>query len=169
VLGADVRALADAIRVGGLADIKAPRIQHILRSLQAERGELDLSFLGDMSVQDARRYLAGLPGVGPKTAACVLLFSLGKPALPVDTHVHRVVLRLGLAPPKASAERASEILEDILPQDAYYPFHLNIIRHGRTLCKAQRPLCDACALACECRYYAEREATKADAQESAPA
>ncbi|MHB1294323.1 MAG: endonuclease III domain-containing protein [Anaerolineae bacterium] len=154
VLEADTQQVADAIRVAGLADIKAPRIQAILRDLQREHGELSLEFLRALPVEDARRYLVEMHGVGPKTAACVLLFALHKPALPVDTHVHRVSLRLGLVPAKATAEQAAALLEAALPADLYYPFHLNVILHGRTLCKAGAPRCAPCPLTHECPFYA---------------
>ncbi|NLG26308.1 MAG: endonuclease III [Chloroflexi bacterium] len=156
VLAAPTAEVADAIRIGGLADIKAPRIQRILQQLRAERGALDLGFLADLPLEEARSYLTGLHGVGPKTAACVLLFALRRPALPVDTHVHRVSLRLGLVPPKASAEKAHLLLEAQLAPEEYYPFHLNVIRHGREVCKAQRPQCAVCALTAVCDYYAAR-------------
>ena len=152
VLAADVDHLADSIRVGGLANIKAPRMQRILQQLMEERGSLNLAFLGDMSVPEARDYLLSLHGVGPKTAACVLLFSLHMPALPVDTHVFRISKKLGLVPPKASAEKAHTILEELLPEETYYPFHLNVIHHGRTLCKARDPQCEACPLTGECEW-----------------
>ncbi|MGC9358761.1 MAG: endonuclease III domain-containing protein [Anaerolineae bacterium] len=153
---APTEAVADAIRVGGLANVKAPRIKRILDDLHKERGELSLAFLEDLETEEARRYLEELPGVGPKTAACVLLFSLQKPALPVDTHVHRVTMRVGLLPNGTSAAKAHLLLEDLLPQEAYYPFHLNVIRHGRTICHAQNPECDVCPIADLCAYYAEK-------------
>jgi len=152
---APTEAVADAIRVGGLANIKAPRIQRILDDLHQERGELSLAFLEDLETERARRYLEDMHGVGPKTAACVLLFSLQKPALPVDTHVHRVTIRVGLLRNGTSAAKAHTLLEDLLPQEAYYPFHLNVIRHGRTICHAQNPECEACPIAELCAYYAE--------------
>ena len=152
VRAADTSVVAEAIHSGGLANIKAPRIQHILSRLVDERDSLDLEFLRDMPVDEARRYLVALPGVGPKTAACVLLFSLHKPALPVDTHVHRVARRVGLFPEKTSAAKAHVLLEEMLPQEAYYPFHLNMIRLGRTICKASNPQCEACPLASDCNY-----------------
>ena len=155
VLAAEPEAVIEAIRIGGLARIKAPRIQQILRRLRDERGSLSLGFLADMSTQEARQFLTALPGVGPKTAACVLLFSsLRKPALPVDTHVHRVARRLGLVPDKASAEKAADLLEELLPEELYYPFHLSLIRHGRSLCKAGKPRCEECPLAQDCDYAA---------------
>jgi endonuclease-3 len=166
VLAAPAEELAEAIRVGGLANVKAPRIRSILGQLCEERGELDLGFLEDLSVEQARAYLLDLPGVGPKTAACVLLFSLDLPALPVDTHVHRVALRVGLIPRSASAERAHTLLESLMPPEAYYPFHLLMIRHGRTLCKASSPLCAQCPLAERCDDHASRrEAALVDADD----
>ncbi len=163
VAEAETAAVEEAIRVGGLAAVKAPRIQAILRQLPREQGEPSLELLREMSVGKARDYLMALPGVGPKTAACVLLFSLHMPALPVDTHVHRLVLRLGLAPANTSAEKAHTLLEELLPKDLYYPFHLLLIQHGRTLCKAQRPLCEACPLTDLCRYYSQTsQARRAD-------
>lgn len=154
---APTEALADAIRVGGLANVKAPRIKRILEELYHERGELSLRFLADLETSEARRYLESMHGVGPKTAACVLLFSLQRPALPVDTHVHRVTLRVGLVPKGTSAEKAHVLLEELLPSEAYYPFHLNVIRHGRTICHAVRPQCEECPLTALCTYYAERK------------
>jgi endonuclease III len=164
VCEADVEEVAEAIRVGGLANIKAPRIQGILDHLREERGELDMSFLHDMSVEEAREYLLDLPGVGQKTAACVLLFSLHKPAMPVDTHVHRVSLRLGLVPAKTSAEKAHQALEALLSPDTYYPVHLNMIRHGRTLCTARNPQCDVCPLSDICAYAQRLSAEHLDGE-----
>jgi len=152
VLDADAGEVAEAIRVGGLGNIKAPRIQEILRQLLAERGALNLGFLGSLPLDEARQYLLSLKGVGPKTAACVLLFSLHRPALPVDTHVHRVAARLGLVPPTASAEKAHLLLEQQVPPDDYYPFHLLMIQHGRELCHARRPDCPACPLRPMCPW-----------------
>jgi endonuclease-3 len=143
---ADASAVEEAIRPGGLAPSKAPRIQAMLREVQTRRGSPDLSFLQDMPMEEARAWLRSLPGVGPKTAACVLLFSLGKPALPVDTHVLRVAKRLGLVPHKASAERAHELLEAMLEPEEVYPFHIGLINHGRRTCLAQRPRCPQCVL-----------------------
>jgi endonuclease-3 len=153
VLAANPAEIADAIRPGGLADIKAPRIQEALQVIKRERSEFTLDFLAEMEVDEARRWLTSLNGVGPKTAAIVLLFSLGKPAFPVDTHVHRVSRRLGLIGPKTSRERAHEVLEALLPPEIYYTFHLNLIAHGREVCKSQRPRCAACILREHCDYY----------------
>jgi endonuclease-3 len=160
VLSAETAEIGTAIRMGGLANIKAPRIRAILRQLMRERGKLDLGFLEAMPTPKAREYLTSLPGVGPKTAACVLLFSLDKPALPVDTHVHRIAQRLGLIPTKATPEKANALLEELLPERTYYPFHLNFIRHGRTLCKKAKPSCATCPLYEECDF-AQRDATAA--------
>jgi endonuclease III len=152
VLAAPAEGVSEAIRPGGLANVKAPRMQRILADLARERGGLSLDFLAELPVAEAREYLLSLNGVGPKTAACVLLFSLHMPAMPVDTHVHRVALRVGLVPLKTSAEQAHTALEALLPQEAYYPFHLLMIQHGRTLCKAPAPQCGACPLALLCDY-----------------
>jgi len=162
-LAAPVGALAEAIHVAGLANIKAPRIHRILVDLKEERGRLDLGFLADQPVAEARRYLTALHGVGPKTAACVLLFSLHKPALPVDTHVHRVARRVGLVPARASAEQTQDLLEAMLPPNLYYPFHLNMIRHGRTLCLASRPRCSSCPLLPICDYASTIDVASQDA------
>lgn len=152
VLEAKPDELADAIRTGGLANVKAPRIQQILRRLRDERGELTLDFLWDMDVTPARAYLLSLPGVGPKTAACVLLFSLHKAALPVDTHVHRVSQRLELTPCRTNAEKAHALLKALVPPNLYYPFHLLFIQHGRTICHARTPRCALCPLESECPF-----------------
>jgi len=154
-LAAPVEEIAAAIRVAGLAQIKAPRIRAILADLARERGTLGLDFLADLPVDEARAYLTSLHGVGPKTAACVLLFSLHMPALPVDTHVHRVAGRLGLVPAGTTAERAHALLERLVPEALYYPFHLLFIAHGRTICHARRPACPTCPVSAECDYYRE--------------
>jgi len=153
VLAADAAEIAEAIRPGGLADIKAPRIQETLRTIKQEQGKFTLDFLAEMGVDEAKRWLTSLNGVGPKTAAIVLLFALGKPAFPVDTHVHRVSRRLGLIASKTSREQAHEVLEELLPPEIYYTFHLNLIAHGREVCQARRPRCEICVLREHCDYY----------------
>jgi len=155
VLVAPVDLVADAIRCGGLAEQKAPRIQGILRAIQTERQSLDLDQLRSMPLDAARGWLLRLHGVGPKTAACVLLFSLGRPALPVDTHVHRVSKRLGLIGPKVSADAAHSALEAGLggDRDRVYSFHLTMIAHGRAVCTARRPYCERCPLTEHCDYF----------------
>ncbi|HID88388.1 MAG TPA: hypothetical protein EYH27_02680 [Anaerolineales bacterium] len=145
--------LIEAIRPAGLAPTKAPRIQEALRRITEERGEISMDFLSEMGVEEARRWLLSLPGVGPKTAAIVLCFALGKPAFPVDTHVHRVARRLGLIPERASREKAHELLEVVVPREIYYPFHLNLIAHGRAVCHARTPRCEDCVLREECAHY----------------
>jgi endonuclease-3 len=138
--------VADAIRSGGLANSKAPRIQSILREVRDREGSFDLSRLREMPDAEARRYLMTLPGIGPKTAAVVLSFALGRDAMPVDTHVHRVTTRLGWIPPNASAERADRILHDLIPDGLRTPMHVGFIRLGREICKAPTPRCRRCPL-----------------------
>jgi endonuclease-3 len=138
--------IAKSIRRGGLAEIKAGRIKLVLQEVQRQRGSLDLGFLEEVPLSEAMSWLMQLPGVGPKTASCVLLFSLGRPALPVDTHVLRVSRRLGLIDSRANAERAHRLLEEVVPAKDVYSFHLNMIEHGRRVCKAQRPRCAMCVL-----------------------
>ncbi len=138
--------VADAIRSGGLANSKAPRIQAILREVREREGEFDLSRLRVMGDTEAREYLMTLPGIGPKTAAVVLSFALGRDAMPVDTHVHRVTARLGLIPPKTNAEKADRLLHDLVPDGLRTPMHVGFIRLGREICKAQMPRCRQCPL-----------------------
>lgn len=159
VRDAPVEAIEEAIRPAGLAQQKAPRIKGALQFITQERGELSLDFLKDLTVDEAKAWLTQIKGIGPKTAAIILLFSLGMPAFPVDTHVHRVTQRLGLIGPKVSAEKAHVILEDLLPPDIYYPFHLNVIRHGREICHARNPRCEICPLQALCDYYQEMTGT----------
>lgn len=142
-----------AIRPAGLANQKGPRIQEALRFITRERGEISLDFLSEMEPQSAKAWLTQINGVGPKTAAIVLCFALGMPAFPVDTHVHRVTVRLGLIGPRVSADQAHDILEKIVPREDYYAGHLNIIAHGRTICQARRPRCEVCPLTDLCDYY----------------
>ncbi len=134
------------IQPGGLAPQKSPRIQAILRAVRERTPEWDLGFLETMPLEEARAWLRALPGVGPKTVACVLLFALGRPALPVDTHVERVSKRLGLIAEKATAGQAHALLEAIVDPADYYPFHMLLIKHGRRTCAARRPACERCPL-----------------------
>jgi endonuclease-3 len=145
-------AVVEAIRPAGLANLKGPRIQAVLRAITEERGALNLDFLRELPVDEAREWLTKFKGVGPKTAAIVLLFSLGRPAFPVDTHVHRVTGRLGLRPEKMSADDAHAYFEGLLPADTYYAAHLNIIRHGREVCHARKPACERCVLLSLCPF-----------------
>jgi endonuclease-3 len=145
--------LLEAIRPAGLGPTKAPRIQEALRRITAERGEISLDFLADWGVEEARAWLLSIPGVGPKTAAIVLLFALGMPAFPVDTHVHRVSRRLGLIPDRTSREKAHRLLEELVPPAIYYAFHLNLIALGRAVCHARNPEHERCILRDECAFY----------------
>ena len=138
--------VADAIRSGGLANTKAPRIQAILREVAEREGGFDLSWMRDADDQTIRDYLSSLPGVGPKTVAVVLAFALGRSAMPVDTHVHRVTTRLGLIPPKATAEKADRMLHELVPAPIRVELHVGLITLGREICKADRPRCEICPL-----------------------
>jgi endonuclease-3 len=160
VVAAPETAVADAIRSGGLANTKAPRIQAILREVHDREGSYDLSRLRDLTDTEARAYLTSLPGIGPKTAAVVLSFSLGRDAIPVDTHVLRVARRLGLVPGNASAERADRLLHDLVPEGLRTRLHVGLIRLGREICKAPTPRCAVCPLKDLCptapRYLPQR-------------
>jgi len=166
VRDAPVREIEKLIRVCGLSQQKAPRIKKALQHVTRERGELSLGFLRDLPVDQAKRWLMSIEGVGPKTAAIVLLFALDRPAFPVDTHVHRVSGRLGLIPPAASADKAHTIMEALTPPDLYLPLHLNLITHGRQVCHARGPECGVCVLKRPCRYYAGVIRTRAGASEA---
>ena len=154
VLAAPTDELEEVLRPGGLAPTKSRRIQAVLAEVRdATGGSWDLSFLGTLPLEEARAWLVALPGIGRKTAAIVLLFGFGRPALPVDTHVHRVALRLGLIPPRTDVERAHDLLEAALQSDEMYPFHVELIRHGRDTCRAPRPICGLCPLTDVCPYF----------------
>lgn len=155
VLRAPAGDVADAIRRGGIADQKARRIKQILAAIREREGRIDLSRLHDLDDAAVEEYLASLPGVGPKTAACVLVFSMGRAAFPVDTHVHRVAGRLGWIPPGTSAEKAHRILGPAVPPGIRYDLHVALIEHGRRVCQAQHPRCGACVLRDECAYGRE--------------
>jgi endonuclease-3 len=144
----------EAVRVAGLANQKGPRIQAVLREITERTGGLDLAFLKDWPAAEAVEWLTGFKGVGPKTAAIVLQFSLGIPAFPVDTHIYRVSGRIGLRPEKMSVEAAHEHLAGLFPPETYYPAHLNIIRLGREICKARKPDCPRCPVRELCDYWA---------------
>jgi endonuclease-3 len=160
VLAAPTAEVEEAIRPGGLAPTKAPRLQALIGAARegvaartdddAERDPYDLRFLEELPLDEAKAWLRALPGVGPKTAACVLLFALDRPALPVDTHVERVARRLGLVPPKMPVERVHDELEAMLAPDDVYAFHVDLIQHGRRTCHARRPECERCVLLERC-------------------
>jgi endonuclease-3 len=150
VLKAPLPELEETIRPGGLAPTKAPRMQAMLAEIQQRTGDFDLSLLETMPIEDARTWLTTLPAVGPKTAACVLLFGLGRPGLPVDTHVHRLSIRLGLVDEKTPPDKAQTYLENLIPAEDHYIFHILLIRHGRHLCTARAPACESCPLQPRC-------------------
>src|SRR5436305_3996662 len=161
VRDAPTHAVATAIRSGGLANIKAPRIQDALLTLteqqQKQGGTKSLSDylyeeLAKRTSEEAWQFLRSIPGVGPKTAACVLMFNLNRPVMPVDTHVWRVTRRLGLIGPKVNADKAHEIFAKYTPPEWVYTLHVNLIRHGRQICHAQRPECELCPHYNECSY-----------------
>ena len=152
VRDAKEKEVVEAVRVAGLANQKGPRIQQVLKAITEERGNLDLSFLKELSVEDARNWLTKFNGVGPKTAAIVLCFSLGMPALPVDTHVYRVTGRIGLRPERMTVEQAHPHLEALFPPETYYAAHLNIIRLGREICTARKAICEKCPILKLCDY-----------------
>ena len=152
VLAADTRKIASLIKHAGLANIKAARIKGVLAEIKRREDRITLSFLNIFTLKDALEYLESLKGVGPKTAACVLLFSFGKPVMPVDTHIFRVTKRLGLIDEKTGIEEAHEVLTKIVPKHLIYEFHLGIIEHGRKTCKAQTPRCGVCVVYGLCRF-----------------
>ena len=157
VRDADPEVVIDAIKVAGLANQKGPRIQQVLRAITTERGSLNLDFLADLPVEEARAWLTKFNGVGPKTAAIVLCFSLNMPAFPVDTHIYRVSGRIGLRPEKMTVEQAHPHLESLFPPETYYAAHLNIIRLGREVCGARKPNCPQCPILKLCEF---KEKTK---------
>lgn len=153
VRDAPVEGVIEAIRPAGLANQKGPRIQAALRYLTETQGAITLDHLADMPVEEAKVWLTSINGIGPKTAAIILLFAMNKPAFPVDTHVHRVTKRLGLIEQSINAEKAHVILEEIVPQEDFYAFHLQVIQHGRQVCNARSPKCGICVLQDQCDYF----------------
>ena len=152
VRDAEAGEVVAAIRPAGLANQKGPRIQQALRQITEERGSLDLSFLKDLPLEEARGWLTQFNGVGPKTAAIVLCFSLGRPAFPVDTHIYRVSGRIGLRPETMTVEQAHPHLEKLFPPETYYAAHLNLIRLGREICRARKPDCPKCPIRQLCDF-----------------
>jgi endonuclease III len=151
-LRARTSTIAAAIRSGGLGNQKAQVIKDILRQLKEEHGTLDLSFLHDFDEEAAVRYLKQFRGIGPKTIACTLLFACRKEVFPLDTHIFRVLRRVGLIPQKCTDQRAHEIMNRIVPGGKFYSFHVNLIRHGRALCRPRDPLCERCPIVEYCDY-----------------
>ncbi|MDD2921300.1 MAG: endonuclease III [Anaerolineales bacterium] len=157
VRDANADEVVNAIKPAGLANQKGPRIQQVLRAITEERGSLNLDFLKKLPLEEARAWLTKFNGVGPKTAAIVLCFSLNMPAFPVDTHIYRVSGRLGLRPEKMTVEQAHPHLESLLPPESYYAAHLNFIRLGREICGARKPNCAQCPLDKMCDYASQKE------------
>lgn len=147
-------AVVEAIRCGGLAEGKAQRLQQALAAVLAADEKPPLASLSTLPLDAAKKRLTSLPGVGPKTAACVLLFAVGRPALPVDTHVYRVAGRIGLIGPGVSPEQAHEWLEGLLDSEDVYSFHVCLITHGRRICHSRSPECSRCVVNDLCQYYA---------------
>ncbi|HYE66432.1 MAG TPA: hypothetical protein VD966_12665 [Pyrinomonadaceae bacterium] len=152
VLRARASTIAATIRSGGLANQKAAVIKSVLRQIKEEHGTLDLSFLHELSPAAAVRYLSQFRGIGPKTIACTLLFACRKEVFPLDTHIFRILRRVGLIPQKCTDARAHEIMNRIVPKGKFYSFHVNLIRHGRTLCRPRDPLCERCPVVEYCDY-----------------
>ncbi len=146
VASANIADIEKAIAPGGLAKVKAPRIKEVLNKILELNESLDLSFLREMPLNDAKAWLRQLPGIGPKSAGIVLSFSLGMPAMAIDTHIYRVSQRLGAIGPKVSVDKAHEILEGKVEPEEVFNFHVAYINHGRQVCKAQRPLCPECVV-----------------------
>ena len=152
VLTADVDRIAESIKLGGLANQKANVIKELLTNIKAANDTLNLDFLHQFSTKDAVSYLKNFRGIGPKTAACTLLFACHKNIFPLDTHIFRVLRRVGIVPPKCSDERAHEILDQIVPENKFYSLHVNLIRLGRKICRPQEPLCERCPIVEYCDY-----------------
>ncbi|MFO7772467.1 MAG: endonuclease III [Dehalococcoidia bacterium] len=150
VASAPVESITQLIKSGGLSRIKAVRIKQVLEQIEKEQGGISLDSLKSMNMAEAEARLMRLPGVGHKTASCVLLFSLGKPSLPVDTHVFRVARRLGLIDSSVSVEKAHSLLQEQIPPSKVYQFHIHMIEHGRQVCRARHPRCNACTLSDVC-------------------
>jgi len=142
-----------AIRVGGLARTKSRVIKDVLAGVRRDQGRYDLDRLRGMSMEEVEGYLRSIKGVGVKTIRCVQVFSLGQPAFPVDTHIFRITKRLGLVDEKDDPEAAYRVMQRLTPPEEVLPFHLNLIAHGRLVCRAPRPLCGSCVLRRLCPWY----------------
>ncbi len=153
ILKADLIDVAEEVKPAGLGDTKAERIKNFLKVLKEERGEISLEHVREMSVEDAKNYLKNFKGIGPKTAAVTLLFVFDMPLMPVDTHVHRLSKRTGIIKNNCSRKKSHDILEKKVPDERMYEFHINLINHGRTVCKSRKPLCYKCVLKDLCNYY----------------
>jgi endonuclease-3 len=150
---ARVTSIEAAIRCGGLARQKSVIIKRILNEIKEKKGSLDLSFLRTVPIAEAKEFLSSFKGVGPKTVACVLLFSCHRPVFPIDTHIFRIARRLQLIPEKGSDQEAHALMEQIIPTERFYEGHVNLIRHGRKICRPTNPLCETCVIVDYCQYY----------------
>lgn len=159
VMCAEEMEIIDAIRIAGLANQKGPRIKAVLNQIMQERGNLDLSFLAELPIEEARDWLLRFKGVGRKTAAIVLQFSLNRPAFPVDTHIYRVTGRLGVRPPSLTVEQTHNLMEKLIAPEEFYAGHLNLIRLGREICHARKPDCSHCPVSDLCVFYSELQAS----------
>ena len=151
-LRARLETIAGTIRGGGLANHKAAVIKDLLRQIKDEHGTLDLNFLHDLAPDAAVEYLSQFRGIGPKTVACTLLFACRKDVFPLDTHIFRILRRVGLVPAKCSDAFAHELLDRLVPPGKFYSFHVNLIRHGRALCRPRDPVCTRCPIVEYCDY-----------------
>ncbi|HVG17514.1 MAG TPA: endonuclease III [Blastocatellia bacterium] len=159
---ARVTSIEAAIRSGGLARQKSVRIKRLLNEIYESRGSLDLSFLFTAPLEEAVRFLASFKGVGPKTVACTLLFACDRPVFPIDTHIFRIARRVGLIPQKCSDEEAHRLMTAMIPNGRFYEVHINMIRHGRKVCRPQQPLCEQCCLLDYCFYYEKQSHASED-------
>lgn len=157
---APVGRIASAIKVAGLAKIRAVRISKLLKTIYLERGEYSLDFLAGWPDNDVKRYLLRLDGIGPKTAACVMAFSLGRNVMPVDTHVYRVSRRLGIVPRRMNIVKAHELFDTLSGELSLYQFHLNLIAHGRQICRPRKPACTECIIKKECDYFVKAKSRR---------
>jgi endonuclease-3 len=157
-LNARTSTIATTIREGGLANQKAEVIKNLLKQIKAEHGALELDFLHELSVDDARGYLVRFRGIGPKTVACTLLFACRKEIFPLDTHIFRVLRRVGLIPARCTDAQAHRVMDAIVPSGKFYSLHVNVIRHGRAICKPREPLCKICPIVEYCDYGQEKGA-----------
>ncbi|HSB11493.1 MAG TPA: endonuclease III [Blastocatellia bacterium] len=153
---ARVSSIEQAIKSGGLARQKSVRIRELLAQIHKRRRSLDLSFLTTAPLKEAKQFLSSFRGVGPKTVACTLLFACNRPLFPMDTHIFRIARRLGLLPEKCSDEEAHDLLGQMIPKKRYFEVHINLIRHGRKICRPRDPLCEQCCLVDYCEFYSSR-------------
>jgi endonuclease-3 len=153
---ARVSSIEAAIKSGGLAKQKSVRIKELLSNIHKSRGSLDLAFLRTAPLEEARAFLAGFKGVGPKTVACTLLFACNRPVFPIDTHIFRIARRLRLIPEKCSDDEAHRLMGNLIPNNRYYEVHINLIRLGRQICRPRDPQCERCCLVDYCEYYTRR-------------